>query len=1106
VRRNRPLRTRGSALLVTLAFVVLATITLLAFFLKAGSARWLAESPVIRAKSETLVRSAVEATIADLRLEMLAGAEASPTNAVASPLPPMTVRRPWAMVPAPVLSPNLPGSGFTNLVKQSLSGVPSYPGSADPATYQANGPAAAQGLARASAVNTSAASLNGRVLSAARWDRAILTDATLPATALPDWIYVTRQGVSEDGTALASQAVTDATLANPNYVVGRYAYNLYDVGGLLDLNAAGFPAAAAANEPGKGSLAWADLSAIGLSADQIASLTAFRNPQSSANFLTDVAYGSEYLGFLSPFKSGNASDGFFYTRQDLLRFFMSLYGDTTVSQFTAAQRVIIDSLAQDLRFLAAPSWNPPPLGSASRPPILAATAGGNNATGQDDQINPAVAPLQVLAGKTFTRLRYTDPQNFAGATEVPANAGDPFLLSRFPLDLLRLITRTATAQAGDPIYRYFGISRASTGASWVYNHGSAGSILTLQQVQSGAVGPAREPDMVELLKAAMLAGSVGKSAGTGSLGNKPSNAKDQTLDYQIIQVFANLIDQTTNTNYSTHLQFNGADFYGIKNLPYLTRVKCFLTRLLPDAQAFAAADPYALTYLPEIWNPHDPTLPAAADGPTQFRFTVDTATDIPVQTTVNNLPTTLAPVGFDRTLDYLTLTPKALAACTEPLMITQASLGTPSPEVALRLAPVDTGFVGVASVSFSTGIVPPAVIFYRYYTNSVAANAIVYALEYYDPLAGLWIPYSQHYVQSAGGESSTTASRGRSNFAAGSGGYYSHDSSHYVAFDPRTDRFSTYRNEESDTTGGAQTDNTPLRTSAGTNGYGFLTASNWMPSTLYQWTMGAANPSTGGQQAMATIEQNTAKSATRYLDPDGILRPGDGALNDGANPQGIMYISKNYPSRPIVLNRPFRAVAEMGYAFRDTPGRSLDFSSASSGDAALLDFFCINQVPATGLTSGRISANSRNVKAIESLLLGAQADPATQLPLANNRAGDAAAALVALTTGAGGPLLNRAELATRFMGAFPVSGTNERIKRQREVFVRALADATETRTWNLLVDLIAQTGKIVPNPQLSGAALLANFNVESERHIWVHLSIDRMTGRILNLNVEPVHE
>src|SRR5207249_6279229 len=45
---------------------------------------------------------------------------------------------------------------------------------------------------------------------------------------------------------------------------------------------------------------------------------------------------------------------------------------------------------------------------------------------------------------------------------------------------------------------------------------------------------------------------------------------------------------------------------------------------------------------------------------------------------------------------------------------------------------------------------------------------------------------------------------------------------------------------------------------------------------------------------------------------------------------------------PIMLNRPFRNVGELGYAFRDLPWKTLDFFSEKSADAGLLDIFTIN--------------------------------------------------------------------------------------------------------------------------------------------------------------------
>ncbi len=49
-----------------------------------------------------------------------------------------------------------------------------------------------------------------------------------------------------------------------------------------------------------------------------------------------------------------------------------------------------------------------------------------------------------------------------------------------------------------------------------------------------------------------------------------------------------------------------------------------------------------------------------------------------------------------------------------------------------------------------------------------------------------------------------------------------------------------------------------------------------------------------------------------------------------------------------MMNRPFRSVGGMGYAFRDQPFRTLSFSSTASPDAGLLDLFSVKDysVPA----------------------------------------------------------------------------------------------------------------------------------------------------------------
>jgi hypothetical protein len=75
----------------------------------------------------------------------------------------------------------------------------------------------------------------------------------------------------------------------------------------------------------------------------------------------------------------------------------------------------------------------------------------------------------------------------------------------------------------------------------------------------------------------------------------------------------------------------------------------------------------------------------------------------------------------------------------------------------------------------------------------------------------------------------------------------------------------------------------------------------------------------------------------------------------------------------------------------------------------------------------------------------------------------------------------------------------KQIQRFREAPIRALSPVGQTRVWNLMVDLVAQTGRV---PQ-SGSK---QFTVEGEQRYWVHLAIDRFTGKVIDKQVEVVKE
>jgi hypothetical protein len=274
---------------------------------------------------------------------------------------------------------------------------------------------------------------------------------------------------------------------------------------------------------------------------------------------------------------------------------------------------------------------------------------------------------------------------------------------------------------------------------------------------------------------------------------------------------------------------------------------------------------------------------------------------------------------------------------------------------------------------------------------------------------------------------------------------------------------------------------------------------------------------------------------------------GDNAVA-GSNPYSEATPSSNAEGdavRPIMMNRPFRSVGEMGYAFRDQPFRTLSFSSINSPDAGLLDLFTtvaygvtptpspspsispITPTPTVTPRGGVISLNSFQAPALAAVLAGTIAredtprvnsspgqspSPAPILAtVANNTATSLMLAGV-LASPSPSPLLNRAALANLIATANPSPSPSlldvSIPKTQREAIVRALGEVDQTRTWNLLIDVIAQSGKYPP-----GATQLQDPNDPSKRFIvtgeqryWIHVAIDRFTGEVLDRKIEVVNE
>ena len=254
--------------------------------------------------------------------------------------------------------------------------------------------------------------------------------------------------------------------------------------------------------------------------------------------------------------------------------------------------------------------------------------------------------------------------------------------------------------------------------------------------------------------------------------------------------------------------------------------------------------------------------------------------------------------------------------------------------------------------------------------------------------------------------------------------------------------------------------------------------------------------------------------------------------------------SNEYLGRPVVLNHPFRSVAELGLVFSGTPWRNLDCSTPESGGAALLDVFCINDTSdPLAIIAGKVNLNTRQIPVLQAILAGAYKEEfnASSSLMSTNLANAMAQALVARThgtTASAGPLMNISELVGKWYSQTNVSGTSYingstsfvgfsddqtsattndvtavlnnasigtdpelRVQRLRDATIRALSSSGQTRVWNLMIDLVVQSGRFPGN-----ASGFGNFMVDGEVHYWIHLAIDRLTGQVIDRRVETLKE
>jgi hypothetical protein len=1012
----------------------------------------------------------------------------------------------------------------------------------------------------------------------------------------PDWIYVSRDGRNPVGFSADLARKNDSGEANSTFVIGRYAYNLYDTSGLIDINVAGHPEGTPDKERvgHKGSLAMADLTVLpGMTPAAVENLASWKHDWSSmpagADTGEDAAQKYVRLSEGSGWRWMAGNDNLFLGRQDLLRFAKLRPQDLPDEA--------LPSLTHFSRDLDAPSWRPHP----DRPKIKSGAAqGGNDAHKADDKVNPDMMAFSK------TRQSY-------------------LLQRRFPLERLKWVATPGEGGPLDPVKaeKYFGLRWSND--HWVYTQArSNGDLYTLEDVPSG-----REPNFFEILRAAVLCGSLGRQYGATGLfaGAELQNWShriggiDGSINMNILEMGACIIDQADADSYPTAISLAGAQrnfwAFGKEDVPYLYRTMAVPYRrgVLRSVKVYnndgtpAPTEAYEVAMMLQcgLWRPHQ----AAKDyvGPDKFRirpqhvdlfggslFYLQGGWPMPGKGPVPFPPQVregdysywngpnfrstspeLFPKVFDGNEFIEVGIPHASNTFREPQTLHSPehakangySVSGPKTDV----MPDDLRWPGLPSYRAVSGFLvgrgvtarienaPNVGTGNRLGDGFFRGEPIEFMLEY-QAEDGKWRPYQ------------------RAEFT-----YFSTFSRHYqnepywktaawvwgsFLIDPRTSRFGgiggTHQAwaQSQNPGGGAQTgpdffaprlhwpEGAAMRwekeQTVNFDGESLFTGvwswwrqpapnTGWNYNGNLEWWMNMNHAGCLENDDKAWNQKHTLA----YQDPDGVLRPGVGAVNvwgqsksNLGNPMarrftinhssGTLTPGASLAGRPRVLNRPFRSVGELAHSFRGTPWRDIDFLHGSSPDAGLLDVFSLyedpdetkSDDPEPPVVAGRVNLNTASKDTLAALLRGTALedgrylDPSLATTLANDihlwlrsrAAGQGALDSKAALVGSAVPDASVTRRGLIYKLSERIADSDDQsVNDRREFAVRALSDGTTVRAWNFLLDLVVQSGRL-----RSDASGLHQFQAVAERRFWIHFAIDRPSGKIIGVQWEPVVE
>ena len=624
---------RGVALVIVLTFVVLLTVVVVAYFSRVMNSRQLANDSFNGGKTDQLARNAMDVIVNDFKQEIVNGSTATTVNGVTTYYP--------AKADGTLLRANMvpmrsgTNDAIPNLIRRSVY--------ADPM--------ASPGVAsRASKVNSADnASINGRIVSLARWNKHYLipqadptgskSDPVASFTA-PDWVMMTK----EEGPAVLTTPTQDAA-GKTVTPVGRYAYAVYDEGGLLDANLVGFPTGTILTQSGtKGLLASVDLTQLHLDqAKVIDQLVGWRNYATSQpggsfggfGFDTGGSNAKSYYAALAADTTGflktstqvyqNRTDQKFFSRGQLLAFEQSIQQQSP-GFFPPSTLQYLGTFSRELN---APSWGP----------TQNAKDMGGNATNMStttpnatfpaysvayyDNRNTDGYPNRFFPGVLFKKAGTVTGYDAAGlAYQYTVKVGDLLVQRRFPLSRLVWVGPNGPRNGGTAqnIQACFGLvwgpandaklnppKTPSLVYIWKYCGPSgtteAGAIETLDQIAAEN----REPNFFELLQAGVLKGSLGMLPYDSSPVFTLTSDEWSTL--QLLRIGATIITQSQQPDGTFAMNYPTAIEYGQYGLPVIAVGTADLPYLnmfnpLSGAAASGSSTPIQVYLALGLWNPY----------------------------------------------------------------------------------------------------------------------------------------------------------------------------------------------------------------------------------------------------------------------------------------------------------------------------------------------------------------------------------------------------------------------------------------------------------------------------------------------------------------------